>query len=103
MTFTFHRPKHPTKVHMWAGISSRVRIGICIFDVVMKSELFIEILEKMLLLFIDGVYPNGQKFMHDNDPKHASIMTKDWLHEHSINWWKTPTESPDLNPTFGMS
>ena len=64
----------------------------------MKSELFIEILDKTLVPFIDGVYPDGHKFMQDNDPKHASTMTKDWLQERSVNWWKTPAESPDLNP-----
>ena len=96
--FHLHRPKHPTKVHVWAGISSRGRTGICIFEGVMKSELFIEILDKTLLPFIDGVYPDGHKFMQDNDPKHASTMTKDWLQERSVNWWKTPAESPDLNP-----
>ena len=64
----------------------------------MKSELFIEILDKTLLPFIAAVYPDGHKFMQDNDPKHASNMAKDWLQEKSVNWWKTPAESPDLNP-----
>lgn len=64
----------------------------------MKSELFIEILDKTLLPFIAAVYPDGHKFMQDNDPKHAANMTKDWLQEKSVNWWKTPAESPDLNP-----
>ena len=27
-----HRAKHPTKVHVWVGISLRGRSGICIFD-----------------------------------------------------------------------
>ena len=93
-----YRPKHPTKVHVWAGISARGRTGICIFEGIMKSELFIEILDKTLLPFIDSVYPAGHKFMQDNDPKHAANMTKDWLRDNSINWWKTPAESPDLNP-----
>lgn len=64
----------------------------------MNSELFIEILDKTLLPFIDGVYTDVHKLMQDNDPKHAANMTKDWLQAHSVNWWKTPAESPDLNP-----
>ena len=64
----------------------------------MKAELFIDILDKMLLSFIDEVYPDGHKLMQDNDPKHTSIMAKQWLVDKSVNWWKTPAESPDLNP-----
>lgn len=62
----FDRPKHPTKVHVWAGI--------------------------------DAVYPDGDKFMQDNDPKHSSRMMKQWLEDKPVNWWKTPAESPDFNP-----
>ena len=40
----------------------------------MKAELFINILDKTLLPFIDGVYPDGHKLMQDT------------------------AESPDLNP-----
>ena len=64
----------------------------------MKAELFIEILDKTLLPFIDGVYLDGHNFMQDNDPKHSSHMTNQWLVDNSVNWWRTPTESPDLNP-----
>ena len=92
------RPKHPTKVHVWARISRRGRTGICIYEGIMKAELFIEILDKTLLPFIDGVYPDGHKFMQDNDPKHSSRMTNQGLVDNSVNWWRTPAESPDLNP-----
>ena len=64
----------------------------------MNAELFIDILDKTLLPFIEWVYPEGHKFMQDNDPKHSSNMTKEWLQNKSVNWWKTPAESPDLNP-----
>ena len=51
-----------------------------------------------LLPFIQKVYPNGHKLMQDNDPKHASNYIKEFLSKNEINWWKTPAESPDLNP-----
>ena len=37
--------------------------------------------------------------MQDNDPKHTSRSTKKkFMDDNNINWWKTPAESPDLNP-----
>ena len=32
----------------------------------------------------------------DNDPKHNSLYTRDFLLANNINWWRTPAESPDL-------
>ena len=61
------------------------------------------ILEGTLLLFIENVYPEGHKFMMDNDPKHTSGYATDWIRDNSVNWWKTPAEFPDLKRTFGMN
>ena len=83
---------------MWAGISKRGRTGICIFDGIMKKELFVSILEGTLLPFIKDVYPDSHKLMQDNDPKHTSGYAKEWMDANGVNWWKTPAESPDLNP-----
>lgn len=35
------RPKHPTKVHVWAGISIRGATTICIFDSIMDADLYL--------------------------------------------------------------
>ena len=36
--------------------------------------------------------------MQDNDPKHTSIKAREIMEELNVNWWKTPPESPDMNP-----
>ena len=64
---------------MWAGISKRGRTGICIFDGIMKKELFVSILDGTLLPFINDVYPDGHKFMQDDDPKHMLGYAKQWI------------------------
>ena len=94
------RPKHPTEVHIWAGISKKGRTGICIFEGIMKKELFVSILEGTFLPFITDVNPEEHRYniMQDSDPKHMSGYAADWMRDNSINWWKTPAESSDLNP-----
>ena len=94
--FFLHRPKHPVKVHVWAEISLRGRIGVCIFEGIMDAELYITILRQTLLPFLREVYPAGHRLMQDNDPKHTSRRAKEFYEEEGINWWRTPPESPDM-------
>ena len=92
------RHKHPPKVHVWAGISLKGKTGICIFDGITKKELFINMLNSTLLPFIRETYPNRHKLMQDNDPKHTSCAAQRWMEDNGVTWWRTPAESPNLNP-----
>ena len=62
----------------------------------MKKELFVSILEGTLLPFIEKVYPEGHKFMMDNDPKHISGYAAEWMRGNSVNWWKKPKTKDEL-------
>ena len=90
--------KHPVKVHVWAGISKRGATGIAIFDGIMNAALYVNILEQTLLPFLKTTFPDGHRFQQDNDPKHTSNLAQQWFADHGVNWWKTPAESPDMNP-----
>lgn len=94
------RPKHPVKVHVWAGISKKGATKVCIFEGIMAAPLYCQILEKTLLPFIREKFhpPNVHRFMQDNDPKHTSRAAQHFFANHGINWWRTPPESPDMNP-----
>ena len=40
--------------------------------------------------------------MQDNNPKHTCRIAQSFYTANNINWWKTPVESPDLNPVENM-
>ena len=64
----------------------------------MKKELFVNILQTTLLPSIRNLYPTGHRLMQGNDPKHTSGYAQEWLVQNGVNWWRTPAESPDINP-----
>ena len=93
------KPKHPYKVHVWAGISKRGATTLAVFGGIMESTFFTEdLLSKSLMPFIRETFPDGHRFQQDNDPKHTSKLTQKFIDDNNINWWKTPPESPDMNP-----
>ncbi|VDH93368.1 Hypothetical predicted protein [Mytilus galloprovincialis] len=94
------QPKHPFKLHVWGGISRRGTTRLLIFDGILRSDFFVDkILRQTLLPFIQDVYPDKHRFQQDNDPKHRSILSKNFMKSNNINWWECwPSESPDLNP-----
>lgn len=94
------KPKHPTKVHVWAGISRRGTTKILIFENIMTAAFYCEtILTVGLIPFINKVYPDSHRLQQDNDPKHTANATKKFMTDNNINWWNVwPSESPDFNP-----
>ena len=92
------RAKHPVKIHIWGGISTRGATRVIMFSGIMNAQRLATILEAGLLPFISERFSDGHRLFHDNDPKHASEYIEYFFERRDVNWWPTPPESPDLNP-----
>ena len=64
----------------------------------LTSTWYCDILEDLLVPYIERVFPNGHHFQQDNDPKHTSNYTKNYIADRNIHWWMMSTESQNLNP-----
>ena len=91
------KAKHPCKVRVWAGISCQGKTPLVIFEGVMNGTGLIEVFKAGLVPYLNQVN-NNPRLMQDNDPKHTSTRVALRFQEMNISWWKTPAESPDLNP-----
>ena len=92
------RPKYPPKIQVWGGISARGAAKVVVFSGIMNATRYTDILDALLVPFLEDVYPDGHRFQQDNDPKHTSRYAQRYYEEKDINWWKIPASSPDLNP-----
>ena len=92
------RAKHPVKIHIRGGISSKGATRVIMFTGIINATRLGIILEAGLLPFIAKKFSGGHRLFHDDDPKHLSRYIEEFFKRNSVNWYPTPPESPDLNP-----
>ena len=89
------RAKHPFKVMVWAGISKKGAMNICLLGCSVNSAVYQEVLRTHLLPFLREWLPNG-RFQQDNAPCHTSKATQRFFQANRIKVLKTSPESLDF-------
>uniref|UniRef100_A0A8C6LCC8 Transposase Tc1-like domain-containing protein n=1 Tax=Nothobranchius furzeri TaxID=105023 RepID=A0A8C6LCC8_NOTFU len=65
----------------------------------MNGAMYREILSQNLLPSVRALkMKRGWAFQHNNDPKHTTRATKEWLRKKHLKVLEWPSQSPDLNP-----
>ena len=88
---------HPNSIS-GVGISKQGATQLVIVDGIMNATRYGDILKASLVPFIQKSYPESHRLYQDNDPKHTSKYIQQFFQMNRINWWKSPAESPGLNP-----
>jgi len=87
-------------IMVWGCFCSQGIGNLCRINEKMNSEIYCQVLEEDFLETLNWYNIDKREiiFQQDNDPKHTSKLTKDWLNNNNINVLEWPAQSPDLNP-----
>lgn len=89
-------------VLVWGCFSFSGTGDLVKIDGIMKKEQYKEILERNAIPSGLRLVGHNFEFMHDNDPKHTSLLCRNYLNEQRqqniLKLMSWPPQSPDLNP-----
>jgi transposase len=91
-------------IFLWGCITAEGPGNLVKIDGGLDSALYCQILAEDLLgtLAYYQISKDRIYLLHDNDPKHRSRMTQEWLKRNEVKVIDWPAYSPDLNPIENM-
>lgn len=92
--------KHDAKINVWGCFSFNGVGELTIIEGNMNALQYRDILEDCLFISKDILIGDGEQwyFQQDNDPKHTSILIRNYMVEQQVPLLEWPAQSPDLNP-----
>lgn len=85
-------------VMVWGAFSQHGKLPICFITTRMNSQMYIDLLEDVLITHLDSCAEEDTIFQQDNASIHVSRSTKDWFASKNICLLDWPACSPDCNP-----
>ena len=85
---------------IWGCMTAHGVGWMCRIDGRMDAELYTNILDDYLFTTVDFYQMDRDSFIfqQDNDPKHTSRRSREWLENNGVELLDWPAQSPDLNP-----
>jgi hypothetical protein len=85
-------------VNVWGCISVRGPGVLCVVEQRLNANVYVNILEQIMLPFVAQAFPDHFIFQQDNCPIHTSAIAQNWFRDNDINVLPWPSRSPDINP-----
>jgi hypothetical protein len=71
---------------------------LCVVEQRLNANVYVNILEQVMLPFVAQAFPDNFTFQQDNCPIHTSAIAQNWFRDNDINVLPWPSRSPDINP-----
>lgn len=85
-------------VMIWGAFSYHGKLKLCFVPPKMNSEMYTEMLDDVLIEYLESKNEIEFIYQQDNASIHVSSKSKEFFSSRSISLMEWPARSPDLNP-----